>query len=596
MMWSPNLKTAFYALLIARILSALNNIIGDCDETFNYWEPLHFLRYGYGLQTWEYSPEYSIRSYAYLAFHWIFAKFFSVFSPEKITVFYYVRFSLGILSALSEIVLYHGVRVTFGPRVAIWTFVFLFFSPGMFIASTALLPSSFSMYALAAAFGAWLLYKQAAAIVSSVVAVVLGWPFSGLVAVPIGLDFATSGKLVRAAVTAVLALVAVTVPCLLIDYYFYHKWTLPALNIVLYNVFGGSGGPNLYGEEPWTFYVWNALLNFNVAFVLAAVSAPIVVVQGIWCRQPFGRTLLYLSPAYLWFIFMSLQPHKEERFLFPIHPLLCFCAAVSLETFDDLANWLLHDHFDHSPASTPAAVPAKDGGPVASAPAPDVPLGLRHRPRRAATGQAAAGAGAQPTRKISPIFRALQWIVNAAAWLAVVVFIVMSVSRIASVVINFRAPLRVYDQLSERVLTPRPANTSVSVCVGKEWYRFPGNFFFPDRQVSVQFVRSSFNGQLPQPFGDVNATWRIPPNMNDANREEMSRYVELSSCDYFVDFEFPGQTEARLSEDPQWSVAFKEPFLDASSSPSLYRAFYVPFVTPKRVVYRDYTIFKRQKP
>ena len=41
-------------LLIARGLSASRNLVHDCDEVFNYWEPLHYLLYGYGFQTWEY--------------------------------------------------------------------------------------------------------------------------------------------------------------------------------------------------------------------------------------------------------------------------------------------------------------------------------------------------------------------------------------------------------------------------------------------------------------------------------------------------------------------------------------------------------------
>jgi len=41
-------------LFPARLLSVYFNIVHDCDEVFNYWEPLHYLLYGYGLQTWEY--------------------------------------------------------------------------------------------------------------------------------------------------------------------------------------------------------------------------------------------------------------------------------------------------------------------------------------------------------------------------------------------------------------------------------------------------------------------------------------------------------------------------------------------------------------
>ena len=43
---------------MARALSAALNIVHDCDEVFNYWEPLHFLIYGYGKQTWEYRRAY----------------------------------------------------------------------------------------------------------------------------------------------------------------------------------------------------------------------------------------------------------------------------------------------------------------------------------------------------------------------------------------------------------------------------------------------------------------------------------------------------------------------------------------------------------
>jgi len=44
----------FFALGILRYMSATSNIIHDCDEVFNYWEPLHFLLYKTGFQTWEY--------------------------------------------------------------------------------------------------------------------------------------------------------------------------------------------------------------------------------------------------------------------------------------------------------------------------------------------------------------------------------------------------------------------------------------------------------------------------------------------------------------------------------------------------------------
>lgn len=61
--------SAFYLFLGANLIAALFAPIQDCDETFNYWEPTHYLSHGYGLQTWEYSPDYAIRSWLYIAFH-----------------------------------------------------------------------------------------------------------------------------------------------------------------------------------------------------------------------------------------------------------------------------------------------------------------------------------------------------------------------------------------------------------------------------------------------------------------------------------------------------------------------------------------------
>lgn len=62
-------RTAFLLLLLARLASAALNIIHDCDETFNYLEPLHYLLHGSGMQTWEYSARFALRSWLYLLLH-----------------------------------------------------------------------------------------------------------------------------------------------------------------------------------------------------------------------------------------------------------------------------------------------------------------------------------------------------------------------------------------------------------------------------------------------------------------------------------------------------------------------------------------------
>jgi alpha-1,2-mannosyltransferase len=68
----------------------------------------------------------------------------------------------------------------------------------------------------------------------------------------------------------------------LVDYYYYKKWSVVPLNIVLYNIFSGEEkGPNIYGTEPWWFYLANAFLNFNVVLLAALGSLPMLVGQTI---------------------------------------------------------------------------------------------------------------------------------------------------------------------------------------------------------------------------------------------------------------------------------------------------------------------------
>ena len=113
-------------------------------------------------------------------------------------------------------------------------------------------------------------------------------------------------------------------------------------NLIKYNVFDSGKGSTLYGTEPWYFYLFNLLLNFNIALPLALISLPALFITQIveYKRlgpkpgpeesSPYTLMTMRLAPLYLWVGFMSLQPHKEERFMYPIYPLICFNAAVTL--------------------------------------------------------------------------------------------------------------------------------------------------------------------------------------------------------------------------------------------------------------------------
>lgn len=59
--------------------------------------------------------------------------------------------------------------------------------------------------------------------------------------------------------------------------------------------------------------------------------------------QNLGRPYwLTLSPMYLWMLVFFTRPHKEERFLFPIYPLICLSGAVALSS---LQVWFVSFQF-----------------------------------------------------------------------------------------------------------------------------------------------------------------------------------------------------------------------------------------------------------
>lgn len=125
----------------------------------------------------------------------------------------------------------------------------------------------------------------------------------------------------------------------------YGKLTITPWNIVKYNIFGGSDrGPDLFGAEPWFFYLLNLLLNFNIMLPLALSSLPSLILTYFVDRRRLGGQLkpsagqsspytvlaIRLAPFYVWLGILTLQSHKEERFMFPVYTILAFNAAVTM--------------------------------------------------------------------------------------------------------------------------------------------------------------------------------------------------------------------------------------------------------------------------
>ncbi|KAL7276780.1 mannosyltransferase [Rhizina undulata] len=529
--------TVFSVLLVVRLLSAKYATIPDCDEVFNYWEPTHYLQHGNGLQTWEYSPEFAIRSWAYVGLHAAAGKLFSLIPQmSKIQEFYFLRILFAVICAYSETSLCSSISRNINRRVGVFYFFTTLCSAGMFHASASFLPSTFSMFTTTLGMSAFIDrsrgYRTVEGIFWFALGGLLGWPFSLAMCVPFiveelferGIGWGVMvPRVVRIFKGGVLA-AALLGAIVAVDSVAYKKLEIVPLNIVLYNVFSGPGrGPNIYGTEPWWFYFANLSLNFNLQLVFALTSLPLLLISYFRPNSRTGyapRMLTLAMPFYLWLTIFTLQPHKEERFMFVAYPSICVNAAMTYHIL--LTAW----------------------GRISSK--------------------------VLPAGKFQEL---LNWTVLI---LPLVATAAVSLSRVLAIVTAYSAPMHVLQEL--------PSNATGKVCYGKEWYRFPGSYFLPEG-MRVGFVEAAFDGLLPGQFFESSGwtrpgTWMIPEGMNDLNLGDKGKYTDIQNCDYLVESYFhrplAAAFEADLEVGEQWKRFYCERFLNAPGTPMLGRTLWLP--------------------
>jgi len=565
---------AFSAFLAVNLVAASINHIDDTDETYGYWEPLHYLLYGSGLQTWEYAPQFAIRTYAFISpFYALVATSEQIITVSKLTVFKLIRVGLGLLAAYAEASFASSLRSAFGLQMALTTAAFMLCSPGLFFCATSYLPSAVCCTLLMLSSSAWLRGRFEVAILFGCVAVLCtGWPFVGLVFLPMGLHMLHArysaansqwSGLVGVVALAAVGLIEVAVielAVLKIDLHYYNRVTSPTLNILLYNAMGS--GDELYGVEPASYYIKNLFLNTGLAWPLF-IAAP-AVLSLRWALggpRDNGATsvgaifVLYLQ-AFIWLVVLFSRPHKEERFLYPIYPLMAFVAAHTLS----------------------GGLKLLESGCMA----------INSRSSHAATTEISSGS--------------LIGMKKCIIFLCILLSSSLFTCRVISNYKNYSGYMRLWKNAGNYIDKITASGPTVSICTGSEWFTFPSHFFLPEG-ATLQFIEDGFTGILPQHF--TNATEpRLP--FNDQNREERSRYLSLSECDYIVllvDQNTPlqGSLRRQLLESDLRDGPFRRVMAERVISPEysanpFLRAYYIPHFTAASVQFRDYALYESTKP
>ena len=146
-------------------------------------------------------------------------------------------------------------------------------------------------------------------------------PTAALIWVVFGLAhlYRSEDKLKLLLGTVLPAALPVFILSLIIDTLYFGRLTLPLYNFLEFNVL--TGGSAHFGVHSWHWYFSSGLPS-----VLTVQLIPVVL--GI--AHPLRPTLLPLMASLFYTIFHSFLPHKEQRFLLPLIPLLCLYAGPFL--------------------------------------------------------------------------------------------------------------------------------------------------------------------------------------------------------------------------------------------------------------------------
>lgn len=582
-------------LVAARVCAAYFVPTTDCDETYNYWEPAHYLLYGTGKQTWEYAPQYALRSWFFV---WLYAA--PAWAVEQITgavgvvvakpaLYYGTKMLVAALTAAAELYMLRGCAKRFGNRVAKSVFLVLLGSAGIAQCAGAFLPSSFAMSWYFIAAGGWLRltgptaiartkHRPAAVCVAAVAALtIVGWPFAALVGVPIALDVLFTVPLARSVSLALASAGVCAVAVALCDARYYCRLVFSTWNIVKYNVFGEEGrGPDLYGVEPWHFFFRNLTLNFSLSVWFALGSPLVATAMHVFPRIAQRGGLLaprdimrFGSPFLLWFAFWLRIPHKEERFMAPAYPFLALAAGFVLSV---LAG--------QPPSKKETAKAAKARGDEHGA----------HGHSHGAHGHSHGG-GERPSVVVP---------------LLLVAMVFFAPFRLAGMRTFYGAAERsawaLHDLVAEDLR--RDPASPVLVCVGRDWYRYPSAFFLPRGNASYAFVTTKFTGALPKSFAQTGADGAqsatcAAVDTNDLNQAVAGQSIAPADaarrCDYFIDTSVDEQDLAIRPSD-SWRLLHEATFaiLDAANTPTHCRIGYLPVLSESCGKWVSYFVMKRR--
>jgi phosphatidylinositol glycan class B len=310
-----------FAVIVAigaalRCWSAAGGSIIHPDEVFQYEEPAHKLAFGYGVITWEWRE--GIRSWVLPSLLAVVMKLVSYLACGSLTYIVAIRFlcSIGSLSAIWFAFAWTRTRANDRAAllaagiVATWCQMVTYASHPLseVIAANFLLPG---LYLLV-----WCTKRRALPLIGGVMlGIAVGFRFQ---LVPVVVTCLLVMLYKRGKRVAGLALLGILLSLFVFDMvdllslgtFAQSEWKYLAVNLI-------QGASRRYGVSPWWWYVQTLFRNFTILLVPIVIGACADGILSLLCLVTIGA--------------FSVIAHKEERFLYPVIPLLLVMAAIGIE-------------------------------------------------------------------------------------------------------------------------------------------------------------------------------------------------------------------------------------------------------------------------
>ncbi|GMM32228.1 dolichyl-P-Man:Man(6)GlcNAc(2)-PP-dolichol alpha-1,2-mannosyltransferase [Martiniozyma asiatica (nom. inval.)] len=575
----------YFALLCTRLHASIFAIIPDCDEVYNYWEPLNFLTRFFGKQTWEYSPEFAIRSYAYLL------PFASLSYPlafaQKLiglnltlpsySLFYAVRITLAVLFTLAEIKLSKQLKFINGDgKMAFWFLIAQIFSPGMYQASISLLPSSFTLLT---------------GILSTAYIVKFFHSRSLMIASDNDLANYEEEAKTQAKKSDDNDMEVEVVQFMMKTRVYAMLYTIITRQFTLAILLASIGG----------FAGWPFTMVLVVPFVVYALSTSIIAPKSVRLNDKFSVASLFTTYIFAGAscLFFSGFFVCQLDYLFYKRNVLYFFNIISYNVFhsDEATgphifgvedalyygkNLLLNFHVIFIIAAiNMILLPTVKQLVIYKIPILiwcGIFLSQSHKEERFIypiyhlIGISFAQFMSCPTFKWGFITKIFKFFINV---IVLTTTATLFFTRIYNINNSYSAPMKIFKYLAD---STEGSNKAETICLGREWYHYPSSFFLNENQ-RLSFTKSEFNGMLPSDFSEpaLNkfeflslSTAKLPVGFNNKNQFNPDFVVDKSKCDYFIDITLETSAFDETCLD-DWTIVKCEKMIDQSSSTGLER-------------------------